>query len=231
MKLAILKTGRPPRSLASDFPGYPEMFRATLGPGYDYVEFDVENGPLPPPGAAQGYLLTGSAAGVYDDLPWIAPLRGWLRAADPAVPVMGICFGHQIMADAYGGVVIKSEKGWGGGLHDYTVTAPEPWMKDAAATFSIPAAHQDQVVKVPPAAGVIAASDFCPNAGLAYTTRRAASFQGHPEFSTAYATALIELRRRKNVMDNASADAALATLRRPDDCGLVAGWIRTFFER
>lgn len=230
MKLAILKTGRPPRSLAADFPGYPEMVRDVLGSGYNYLEYDVENGQLPPAGAAEAYILTGSAAGVYDDLPWIDPLRGWLRTLNPAAPVMGICFGHQIMADAYGGKVIKSEKGWGGGLHDYAVPSREAWMDGDAPAFAIPAAHQDQVVTAPPATRIIASNDFCPIAGLAYANRRAASFQGHPEFTRAYSEALIELRRRKSVMENDAADRAIETLRRPDDCKRVANWIKNFFK-
>ncbi len=77
-------------------------------------------------------------------------------------------------------------------------------MKDARQTFAIPASHQDQVVEAPATARVIAGNDFCPNAGLVYTDRRAASFQGHPEFSPAYAEALVNLRHRKGITDDAT---------------------------
>ncbi|MBY0510307.1 MAG: type 1 glutamine amidotransferase [Rhodospirillaceae bacterium] len=231
MKLGILKTGQPPRSLADHFPGYPEMIQGVLGSGYDYRTFDVQAGALPQPGDADAYIVTGSAAGVYDDLPWIEPLRAWLRGVDPELPVMGICFGHQIMADAYGGKVIKSDKGWGGGLQDYAVLQHEPWMEGAGKTFAIPASHQDQVVEAPPTARVIAGNDFCPNAGLVYTGRRAASFQGHPEFSPAYAGALVDLRHRKGIIDDATSARLHDSLTRPNDNNLVGAWIRNFCAR
>jgi GMP synthase-like glutamine amidotransferase len=231
MKLGILKTGQPPRSLADRFPGYPEMIQGVLGPVYDYRVFDVQAGELPSSDAADAYILTGSAAGVYDDLPWIAPLRVWLRGVDPKIPVMGICFGHQIMADAYGGKVVKSDKGWGGGLQDYAVLQRQPWMTGAGKTFAIPASHQDQVVEAPASARVIAGNDFCPNAGLVYTDRRAASFQGHPEFSPAYAGALVDLRHRKGITDDATSTRLRESLARPNDNALVGSWIRNFFER
>jgi GMP synthase-like glutamine amidotransferase len=230
MKIGILKTGQPPRSLA-EFPGYPEMIQGVLGPDYEYRSFDVKEGELPQPGDADAYIITGSAAGVYDELPWIEPLRAWLRGLDKATPVMGICFGHQIMADAYGGKVTKSDKGWGGGLQDYTVVQREPWMQDAKQTFSIPASHQDQVVEAPATARVIAGNDFCPNAGLAYTDRRAASFQGHPEFSPAYAGALVDLRQSRGVTDEATSARLRESLARPNDNNLVGAWIRNFFAR
>lgn len=230
MKIGILKTGKPPRSLEENFPGYPEMIEGVLGADYDYVVFDVQVGELPSSGDADAYILTGSAAGVYDDLPWIEPLRVWLRGLDKNTPVMGICFGHQIMADAYGGRVIKSDKGWGGGLQDYDVRQREAWMKAGGETFSIPASHQDQVVEAPPTARVIAGNDFCPNAGLAYTDRRAASFQGHPEFSAAYAGALVDLRHRKGITDDATTARLHESLKHPNDNQLVADWIRAFFK-
>jgi GMP synthase-like glutamine amidotransferase len=220
MKIGILKTGKPPRSLEDSFPGYPEMIQGVLGPGYDYITFDVQAGELPKPGDADAYILTGSAAGVYEDHPWIEPLRAWLRAMDKATPVMGICFGHQIMADAYGGKVIKSDKGWGGGLQDYQVLQHEPWMTDSGQTFSIPASHQDQVVEAPPTARVIAGNEFCPNAGLAY-----------PEFSPAYAGALVDLRHKRGITDDATTARLQDSLRRPNDNDLVGRWIRNFFEK
>lgn len=223
MKLAILETGKPPGDLAGRFGDYPSMFARMLGEGFEIDRFDVEAGALPvDPAAYDAYLVTGSPAGVYDPLPWIAELSDFIRRAKGR-KLVGICFGHQIMAEALGGHVEKSEKGWGAGLHTYPIVAREPWMDDVAAV-SIPASHQDQVVLQPPAARVTASSVFTPYAGLAWTDRPAISFQFHPEFDPPYAKALIEARHDR-VPDP---DAAIASLDAPNDNARVGSWIRRF---
>ena len=176
------------------------------------------------PAAHDGYLLTGSPAGVYEDLPWLAPLSDFIRAAK-GQKLVGICFGHQIMAKALGGHVEKSGKGWGAGLHTYSITANEPWM-DGVAAVSVPASHQDQVVIQPRNSDVIAASAFTPYAGLVWRDRPAISFQFHPEFSPAFAKALIE-QRYDRVPDP---DAAIASLDAPNDNQRVGEWIRRFLD-
>jgi GMP synthase-like glutamine amidotransferase len=224
MKLAIIETGRPPGQLTEQFGDYPSMFRAMLGNGFEFESFDVQAGELPEAGAHQAYLLTGSPAGVYEPLPWIPPLMDFIRSASDG-KMVGICFGHQIMAEALGGHVEKSVKGWGAGLHRYGVVRPEPWM-DRAGTIAAPASHQDQVIIQPPNTEIVARSDFTPLAALAWTDRPAISFQFHPEFSPAYAKALIE--KRYDVVPDP--DAAIASLDAPNDNARVAGWIRRFLE-
>jgi GMP synthase-like glutamine amidotransferase len=161
---------------------------------------------------------------VYEPLPWIAPLQEFIRSALDS-KMVGICFGHQVMAEALGGHVEKSDKGWGSGLHRYAMVRSEPWI-DSAGTIAVPASHQDQVVIQPPNTEVVAASDFTPIAGLAWTDRPAISFQFHPEFSPDFARALIE-KRYDIVPDPA---AAIASLDEPNDNERVAGWIRRFLE-
>jgi GMP synthase-like glutamine amidotransferase len=225
MKIGILETGRPPGSLAEQFGDYPAMFARMLGSGFEIETFDVQSGQLPPDVAAYGaYLITGSPAGVYEPLPWIPRLEQFIRSAMPA-RMVGVCFGHQVMAEALGGHVEKSDKGWGAGLHCYSVATREAWM-DEADTVSIPASHQDQVVVQPPNTDVTLMSDFTAFAGLAWKDRPAISFQFHPEFSPAFAKALIE--KRYDVVPNP--DAAIASLDGPNDNARVAGWIRRFLQ-
>jgi GMP synthase-like glutamine amidotransferase len=150
----------------------------------------------------------------------------FLRQAKGRTRMVGICFGHQVMAQAFGGSVIKSPKGWGVGLQRYAVDRREAWMDDARQV-AIPGSHQDQVVAPPPDARVILASDFTPYAGLTYEDETALSFQAHPEFDPAFASALIEARRGVRFTDD-EAEAALASLAQPNDNARVAGWIRTF---
>lgn len=223
MQLAILETGRPPGRLADRFGDYPAMVRTLLGDGFDYETFDVQAGELPDrPDGADAYLLTGSPAGVYDPLPWIPPLLDFIRAGTGR-KMVGICFGHQAMAQALGGHVEKSDKGWGAGLHSYSIVQAQPWL-DGARHVAAPASHQDQVVVQPPGTEIVATSEFTPFAALAWTGRPAISFQFHPEFEPEFAKALIAERYDK-VPDP---DAAIASLDAPNDNERVAAWIRSF---
>ena len=223
MKLAILETGRPPGDLSDWFGDYPAMFERLLGDGFEAETFDVQAGRFPT-GDHDAILITGSPAGVYDALPWIKPLSDFIRGAADR-KMVGVCFGHQIMAEALGGMVVKSEKGWGAGLHSYSVIRSEPWL-DGEREISIPASHQDQVVIQPPNTEIVAASDFTPYAALAWQDRPAISFQFHPEFDPAFAKALIE--KRYDVVPNP--DAAIASLDAPNDNLRVGGWIRSFLK-
>jgi GMP synthase-like glutamine amidotransferase len=224
-RIAILKTGAPPPALAEAHGDYPAMFRTLLGDDVQTTVFDVQQGEWPDPVAFDGAVITGSAAGVYEDDPWIGALLDWIRLAKGELKLVGICFGHQAMAQALGGRVEKSDKGWGVGLHRYEVVSDASWMTPAAATIAIPVSHQDQVVAIPSDARITLRSDFTPHAGLAWG-EDAISFQGHPEFTPAYASDLTAGRRGR--IDPLLVDQALESLAEPNDRGLVTDWIRAF---
>lgn len=222
-RIGILGCGEPPAPLRATYGCYADMVARLVGPGSDTEVFDATAGVLPPDAAAcDGYVVTGSPAGVYDDLPWIPPLLDFLRAARGRAKLVGICFGHQAMAQAFGGEVTKSPKGWGLGVHRYDVVARAPWMDDAQV-IRAPASHQDQVIVAPPGARVTVASDFTPLAGLDYGD--AISFQFHPEFTAQFGRALIESRRDRY---GPLAETAIASYRDPGDGARVAAWIGRF---
>lgn len=230
MKVGILKTGRPPRPAIPQFGTYPDMFMRLLGPdAYDWRIYAADEGELPSaPEDCAAYIVTGSAAGVYESDPWIGELLGWLRAAKGRTTLVGICFGHQAMAQAFGGQVIKSPKGWAIGQQDYRVVRAEPWM-DGPPAIRLPGSHQDQVVELPPNAEVIAASAFTPLGALAWRDQPAISMQLHPEFEPDYARALIEARRGKVYTDE-QADRGVASYEGPDDRARVGLWINRFLQ-
>ena len=222
MRLAIVETGTPPAPLIGRFGRYPAMFERLLGESC--AHYDAAAGDLPADvHRHQAYLVTGSPAGVYEQQKWITDLLTFLRAAKGRAKLVGICFGHQAMAQAYGGHVEKSPKGWGVGLHTYPVVRHAPWMDDATR-ISAPASHQDQVVQPPPTAELVASSLFTPYAAFSWRDHPAISFQFHPEFTPDYAKALIESRRDRL----ADADAAIASLDQPNDNARIGGWIRRF---
>jgi GMP synthase-like glutamine amidotransferase len=128
------------------------------------------------------------------------------------------------MAEAFGGRVEKSERGWAAGLNHYELVARRPWMgEDPPGRIAVPVSHQDRVVIVPPGAEILAHSPFSPFGMLAWRGD-ALSMQFHPEFEPDYTRALIDCRRARLP----APDAALASLDAPDDRPLVAQWIRSF---
>jgi len=225
MKVGILQCGAPPAALLDQYGSYGAMVERLVSAGRQTSIFDVTAGTLPARAeACDAYMITGSPAGVYDDLPWIAGLIGFLAHARGRAKLVGICFGHQAMAQAFGGTVVKSPKGWGIGLHRYDVKDRAPWMDDVAHV-DIPASHQDQVVTTPPGARVTLTSAFTPYAGLDYGD--AISFQAHPEFGCGFATALITARRD---VYGPQSESAISSYAAPDDCARVAGWIGRFLD-
>ncbi len=234
MQLTIIQTGDVPAPLAGRFGPYPDMFRRMFdltGAAFDYDTVRAHDGaPLPDPAGLEAILITGSAAGVYDDLPWLEPLRQFIRSAYAArTPTIGICFGHQIMADALGGDVRKSEKGWGLGRHVYGVRRRPALLGTAPDALAVACSHQDQVIAPPADADVILASEFTPNAGLLYRNGAAISLQPHPEFDDDYARALAQLRRGR--APDAVVDAALASLSTPSHSADVSRYLAAFLQR
>lgn len=235
MKLTIIETGQPPLAIRDQFPDYPEMFRrmfTAVDSGLDFETVSVVRGEaLPDPAGLEAVLYTGSPAGVYDDEPWISPLMDFVRgAAEAGRPQVGICFGHQIMAEALGGRVEKSANGWGVGRHTYDITAtPGLGAQAAPQRMRIAVSHQDQVVVRPKAGDIVARSAFTQYAGLSYQGFPALSFQCHPEFEPKFAAALYTARRGKGLGED-MADAAVASLEGECDRRFLASWIASFLR-
>lgn len=223
LRIGILQTGRAPDDLKTRHGDYDAMFRRLLdGRGFSFETYPVLDGVLPGHvNEADGWLITGSRHGVYEPHPWIAPLEAFLRDAyAQGVPLVGICFGHQILAQALGGRVEKFVGGWSAGVESYRFDG-EP------CEIPLVAWHQDQVVEKPPGAEVIATSAFCRYAGLAYG-RRAMSFQAHPEFDLDFGRDL--LAARADLLPQEVAQRALASLHRAPTSEPIAAMISNFFH-
>jgi GMP synthase-like glutamine amidotransferase len=234
MRLTIIETGRPPEPVAAAFPRYPTMVEAMLRPQLPGLLCEtvalIDGEALPDQSTLEAVLITGSPVGVYDPVAWIEPLKAWIIAnADARIPQVGICFGHQIMAEAFGGHVAKAPQGWGLGRHDYKVTSQPPWAHCQSKSFGLAVSHQDQVLNAPPSAQVVASSAFTPFAALYYQDAPALSFQGHPEFCKNFTDALIRSRRGTRFSE-ALADAALDSLNTPLDGDIVSAWIASFYQ-
>ncbi|WP_050527650.1 type 1 glutamine amidotransferase [Pseudorhodobacter aquimaris] len=223
MLIGILQTGLSPDQLIAEMGDYPDMFQRLLaGHGLTFKTWRVVDGEFPPDvHAAEGWLITGSRHGAYEDHPWIPLLEDFIRASYAAhVPTVGICFGHQIMAQAMGGRVEKFPQGWAVGPTEYDF--------DGTAMV-LNAWHQDQVVAKPDCAEVVGANEFCANAGLLYDDRMF-SVQPHPEFRAEFIDGLINTRGKGVVPDDLLATAT-SKLAQPLDDSAMATRIATFFKQ
>ena len=213
---------------------YPQMFERMIGAADATVTFDtvsIPSGePLPDLGGLEAILITGSSAGVYDDFDWIAPLEAFVRAANRAkVPMVGVCFGHQLIAQALGGTARKSEKGWGLGRHVYDVAAGNGVID--GRHIALACSHQDQVITPPAGARTILSSDFTPYAGLLYAGGTTFSVQPHPEFSVGFAQACCEMVRSKGDAPDDVVTSAETSLAEPLESARLGGAITRFLTR
>lgn len=230
MKLGILKADTVMPKLAADFGEYPDMFIALLtaqAPDLCCRVYDVERGEYPDElDEVDAYLITGSKASVYDKTPWILGLTSFVQEVHrQRKKLVGICFGHQLIAQALGGRVEKSPKGWGVGLHTHRFSSLPSWHDQGDSNLDILVSHQDQVVRPAAGAQVLASSEFCDNA-VSQVGEHILTLQGHPEFTKDYARAL--MMERRNLLDDDVLQAGLATLAGEQQGPRVAAWIARF---
>ena len=232
MRLGILQADHVDPGPRSRFGDYPQMFAGTLGGalGKDaaFEFYDVRGGHYPRcVDDCDGYLITGSRASVYNDEPWIARLTDFVRELNEVrARTVGICFGHQLIAHALGGVVERASVGWGVGVHAWEVIGDLPWLRPRLGEIRLQASHQDQVGTLPDGALLLASSRFCPHAAFAVGDHLFA-LQGHPEFSRDYAEYLI--RRRRDQL-GAAFEPALRSFGTPTDEDAIAQWIAGFYR-
>ncbi|MBL6952986.1 MAG: gamma-glutamyl-gamma-aminobutyrate hydrolase family protein [Alphaproteobacteria bacterium] len=231
LNIGILEAGSVGVDFTSHFSTYTESFQRFLAPGGvgpALRSYRCYLGEFPQAGdACDGWLITGSAASVYDGDDWIAQLEAFTRAAAEQRPVVGICFGHQLIAQAFGGTVVKAP-GWGVGVHRHDLTARSDWMQPPVSSLSLLASHQDQVVTPPPGAVVLGGSDFCP-IGIMTVGPNVLSIQNHPEMTREFATDLYQMRRDR--MGDAVVDTALNSLKKATDEADAAAWLLEFLTR
>ncbi len=223
MKIGILQTGESPEQIRDRHGDYNDLFMKLLdGRGFEFATYKALFSELPGDiQDADGWLITGSKFGVYEDHDWIPPLEDFVRQAyRAAVPIIGVCFGHQILAQALGGKVEKYSGGWSVGATDYKTSVGQ--------TDRVIAWHQDQVVQLPEGAEVVGSSDFCRYAMLVYGDR-ALSVQPHPEFTPGFADDLLAARR--HVLPVEVAEMAEAASNENLTSGSFADRFEEFFKR
>lgn len=233
MKIGILNAIHPAQSQVN-WGGSPveayKHFLAQAGMALTCVGYEAAQGELPPSvDACDAYLISGSPRGVYDSDPWIADLLRFVQAGYQAGRrLVGICFGHQLLAHALGGHAEKSEKGWGLGLRPFAITQAQPWMRPYVVQSALYFAHQDQVTRLPPGATLLGGNAFCPH-GMFVMADRVLGIQGHPEFSQAIMEDVLARAREDETVDRKMLAAATASLEESVPGNqLFAQWVVNF---
>jgi GMP synthase-like glutamine amidotransferase len=233
--IAILRTDEVLPQFVGRHGDYPDMFAALLEQAaakrkppvrLKLTTYDARHAQLPDPDSHPAYLITGSRLSVYDDEPWIGVLADFmedvLRAGGK---VIGICFGHQLMAHFFGGLTEPAEKGWAVGVQENRIVSAEPWMENGVERLNLISSHKDQVTRLPDGAKLIATSDFCPVGGFVMGDQ-VLTLQGHPEFEKAYSRDLMVMRRE--MLGEETFRLGVASLDRETDDERVGEWILNF---
>ncbi|KQS33339.1 glutamine amidotransferase-related protein [Dyadobacter sp. Leaf189] len=230
MKVGLLECDHVRDDLTHIAGDYRQMFPALfsqVAPNWEFVFYDVCNGIFPASvHECDLYISTGSKSSVYDQEDWISLLKVFINDLYRSEKkYVGICFGHQMLAEALSGKVVKGSPGWCVGVHSFSLIQNEEWMKPEMEDFNLLMMCQDQVVQMPPSSTLLAKTADCP-VGMFQVGSHMLGIQAHPEFPVPYNRALMELRVER--IGQAKVDAGIASLALPTHELTIATWIKNF---
>jgi len=233
MKIGILLCDHVNPLLQPKHGDYPQMFETlfdSISKSFELHHYDVVNGELPLSiHECDSYVISGSKHSVNDPFPWIHELRSFLTELyEKNKKVIGICFGHQLIATTFGGKVALSDKGWGIGVSSASIQSHQPWMNTKQNQLNLLVSHQEQVMKIPQGAQILLSNEFCP-ISMYQMGEHFLGLQGHPEFSKPYATDLMNLR--KDNMRQEQFTKGIESLKLQVDEKIVTNWLRSFLTR
>ena len=233
MHLCILQSGEINPAIADNLPDYQDMYTALFAEYASSVHLtyiQARHGEIPSDiNDFDAYLITGSPRGVYNDDDWIEPLHSFVREIyRSGKPLIGICFGHQIIANALGGHAEKSSNGWGVGIRSIPVTTSSDILPEDCSSLDLLYMHQDQVISLPEGATTLMGDDFCPIAAFNIGDQ-VLCFQGHPEFTHDVVSAIID--HRENDIGQDVAEIGRGSLSRSHDGHAVGQILYNFMKR
>jgi GMP synthase-like glutamine amidotransferase len=214
--------------IQKEFPGYPSLFKGIL-PQHQFEIYNICDSQFPDsPKDCDAWLITGSHYSVYDDIDWIIKLKSFVQEIASANKYcIGVCFGHQMLGEALGGKVLKSENGWCVGVHEFEISERTEWMKPYHSNVNLLMSCQDQIQVLPKNSKVLAKSALCP-VGIILIGDKILGIQGHPEFSVEYVRSLME--DRTNRIGEKKVQVGIESLKIPTQSLVVAEWINNFLN-
>lgn len=232
MKLGILQTDSVLPQFRDHYGDYPDMFQSLFlraAPSLSFAVFNVVAGHYPDQvHECDAYVITGSKASVYDNETWIKTLGDYTKELNRHnKKLVAVCFGHQLIAEVFGGKTEKSPKGWGVGVHTINVVADKTWLQPHKQTLNVVVSHQDQVTRLPDDAELIATSDFC-EYSMFQLGENIITIQGHPEFSKDYSRNMMQYRAEK--IGEKKLNNGIESLNKPVDDLLLSQYLLAFLK-
>lgn len=233
MKIGILLTDEPDKAQVDKYGDYYDMFQKlfnSVEDNHTFIPYQITNNIYPNNiDECDAYLITGSKYSVYDGFEWIDILKEYIKKLfQQEKKLIGICYGHQIIAEALGGKVIKSDKGWGVGIKESKTVQKKSWMSPYQDVISLRYSHQDQVTTLPKGSELITTNEFCPNAGY-QIDNVILTLQGHPEYSSEFLEFL--MTKRIKGIGESTHQQAISSLQQTTDDKLIAKWILNFIRK
>ncbi len=229
-RILVVRTGSPTPEALRRFGDFDEWFERLLAP--EVVVLDApREGAFPGLERIGGVVVTGSLASVTAPAPWMERIGRWLLAAGRRLPVLGVCFGHQLLAHALGARVERNPRGPEVGTREVALTDEgrrDPLFAGLESPLLVQESHEDHVPAPPPGATVLARNDHAPVQAFAYGNIRAVQF--HPEFDAARSRVLCaETREGLERARRGLGDEALASIRETPAAERILGnWVRAY---
>jgi GMP synthase-like glutamine amidotransferase len=227
-EVALLVCDQPNKEYLDDFGDYSDMFSASF-PSIEFTTFNLFKNEFPlDVKKFKAFFMTGSRYSVYDDYPWISKGKQLIREIYiEKLKFIGVCFGHQMLAEALGGKVSKAETGWNVGIKEFNITKKKKWMLPNVSSFHVQMMCQDQITQLPSGAETLASAPDCPY-GMITVDDHMFSLQGHPEFPINYGISLLNSRVER--IGKEKSMQALKTYNSEVDLELINKYILNFLE-
>ncbi len=231
LKIALISTCADTNEAYKDFPREIEQIKTMMQTerrDWSYHFYDIFAGQFPDIDQYDGFVVSGSPSSVNDPDAWVIAMLDYIRQVFSAgKPMVGICYGHQAIAKALGGEVSWSPLGWSIGVVETAYRDHADWMEPQLPELRLFAAHNEQVLKAPEGAAILASTPECPIAAFRIGNQVFAT-QHHPEMGKPFVAHILkEVAPDLNEAQREKFDASMV---KEDDSKVFAGWMAQFIE-